>query len=172
MSFRELLAFSSMLILSGCLYGARERTDATVSSLVSHPFDVAPAAGTEPQPVPGVPPTPGQRSENHLAAPATDVQTTAFLQTAPATDPFVDGKPRPRMEPKIPAELPGSEARPITLPAEEEPKKRAIKQLYPELPALPPELKVAPGPISTKSRRPTAPSCGRRPPTWNRRRGP
>ena len=43
MSFRQVLALSGLLILSGCLYHAREHTDAAVAEIVSHPYDVAAA---------------------------------------------------------------------------------------------------------------------------------
>ena len=68
MSIRELLACCVIVSLSGCLYHARERTDGTVSNLVSHPYDVMPAgalvpAGAPAAPAPKVPPCRRLRKE-------------------------------------------------------------------------------------------------------------
>ena len=52
MSIRELLACCVIVSLSGCLYHARERTDGTVSNLVSHPYDVMPAGALAAAPAP------------------------------------------------------------------------------------------------------------------------
>src|SRR5438132_13440651 len=43
MSRRRLLMLSGLVLLSGCLYHVRERTDQVVGDLVAHPFDLGPA---------------------------------------------------------------------------------------------------------------------------------
>jgi cobalt-zinc-cadmium efflux system outer membrane protein len=136
MSQRRLLVLSGLLLLSGCLYHAREQADETVCALASHPYDLLP-----PQPAeaktgpPASSPTPAKQA---ATSPVMDVQTAAYMQA--------EGKPK--LEPKIPPEIPGSEAKPIRLPPvkEKEKRERAIEQLYPPLPPLPAEPTALPGP--------------------------
>lgn len=141
MSLRERLALSGMLLISGCLYHARERTDQSVANMVNQPFDIAPEGATQ---TPAVPPGPATKSDTkspaeqqvaHQPASGFDVQTTAYMQEAAAPE----GAKRARFEPKIPPELPGSEAPPMTLPENAEAKQKAIQRLFPELPTLPTE---------------------------------
>lgn len=173
MSFRQVLALSGLLILSGCLYHAREHADATVAELVSHPYDVAPSTTPETSVPPPAPQASRQESQptqpeangtlqrgeadrthSPSIAPQSktesvsqkDVQTTALMQRAAET-PALIPENRPRMEPKIPLEIPGSEAKPIgKFPMDEEAKQKAIQQLFPELPPLPTEPTAAEGP--------------------------
>jgi cobalt-zinc-cadmium efflux system outer membrane protein len=162
MSIRELLACCVVVSLSGCLYHARERADGTIANIVSQPYDMSPAAGappaappTEPPKLPP-PPQGGKPYENSTgdqtsapkgsAVPSAqiDVQTSKYLLTGYEAE--VPPQGERKFEPKIPAELPGAEARPIVIPKEEEAKDRAIKQLFPKLPPLTPEPTLAPGP--------------------------
>src|SRR5579862_9339760 len=76
MSIREFVACCAIVSLSGCLYHARERTDATVANLVAQPYDVMPATALVPTAAPGaspettVPPAP-QGTNPAAPAPAT-----------------------------------------------------------------------------------------------------
>jgi cobalt-zinc-cadmium efflux system outer membrane protein len=80
------------------------------------------------------------------SAPALDIQTAVFMQSEYRSSQSQPGKPK--LEPKIPPEVPGSEAEPIRLPKidEKEKRQRAIEHLYPELPPLPGEPAPLPGP--------------------------
>jgi cobalt-zinc-cadmium efflux system outer membrane protein len=153
MSIRELVACCVVVSLSGCAYQARERTDGMVANLVSHPYDVMPpealappgAPGSEPSKLPpspqGTPPkegAPGGKSpaDGAPAVPAAkvDVQTSRYLLTSYAED--TNQPAQKKFEPKIPAELPGAEAKAIEIPKDETAKERAINQLFPNLPPL------------------------------------
>ena len=148
MSLRERLALSGMLLISGCLYHARERTDQTVANMVNQPFDIAPEGAGQ---TPAVPPGPATKLDTkssadqqvaHQPASALDVQTTAYMQEAAAPE----GSKRAKFEPKIPPELPGSEAPSMKLPENAEAKQRAIQQMFPELKPLPTEPPPVAGP--------------------------
>lgn len=138
MSMRPMLAVCASLLLGGCLYRAGEQVDDTVCTLATQPFDLSPAHPTDSKSSTQLP----SKKTESLAAPALDVQTTAFMQ---ADQP---GQEKPKLVPKIPPEIPGSEAKPIPmkLPEDREAKLRAIRELYPELPPLPDEPKALPGP--------------------------
>jgi outer membrane protein, heavy metal efflux system len=140
MSIRGLVACLGLLVVSGCLYHAREHTDATVGQLVNHPYDQAPpeAESTTPQKAPaatGTNPYEGQVS------PPTDIETTAYMAETALAPPE-----KPKVEPKVPAEIPGSEARAFQLPEGQEARQRAIVALFPPLPPLPADPTAAPGP--------------------------
>jgi cobalt-zinc-cadmium efflux system outer membrane protein len=162
MSIRELLACCVVVSLSGCLYHARERTDGTVASLVSHPYDVMPSSalvpaaapatepaaippspqGTNPATAPTAPPADGTSGNKRSANPAApkeaaklDVQTSKYLLTSYEGDAAQQSGTK-KFEPKIPPELPGAEAKAIEIPKEEAAKERAINQLFPKLPPL------------------------------------
>ena len=161
---RRLVALCGILLASGCLYNARQRTDEAVCALAARPYDQVPAQPAESSPeTPSATPPPIKNSQN-LPVFEKDFQTTAYLQVQDAS-----GQPpatKPKLEPKIPPEVPGSEARPIQLPKEEPAKQRAIQQLYPELPPLPAEPTPVPGPngqayclIFREWLRPTARNC-------------
>ncbi len=138
MSLRWLTCFTGLLLLSGCLYQAREHADETVCALAARPYDLLPTQPVQSKTgVPSSAPTPSKKVEE-MPVPALDVQTTAYMQA----------ESKPKLEPKIPPEIPGSEAKPIQLPPpkEKEARQRAIKQLYPELPPLPAEPTALPGP--------------------------
>src|SRR5580692_7057667 len=92
---RRLLALAGLLLLSGCLYNARQRADEVVCGLASQPFDLAPAMPPATRPDTG---TASPSSEKKSAAsqfPALDVQTTALLQATSDPQQF----PKPRLEP-------------------------------------------------------------------------
>ena len=144
--FRHLLLVGPLLT-SGCLYGARERTDAEVSKLLARPFDQ--------QPVSAVPATATETTAGNASCDGflhsakivpvvnTDLQTTALLQPAHPAKDVKDFKERI----KLPAAIPGAETPLIKKPPENEAKKReAIRTLYPPLPELPTEPKPEPGP--------------------------
>ncbi|HEV8000344.1 MAG TPA: TolC family protein [Planctomycetaceae bacterium] len=156
MSIRELLACCVLVSLSGCVYQARERTDGTIARLVSRPYDVmpptapAPAAAPTSAPAaeaPAIPPTtgtPATKGEDAGKAPAAavvpegaaqiDAQTSKYLLTSYQEDAAQPGVKK--FEPRIPPELPGSEAKAVEIPKDEGAKDRAIKQLFPKLPPL------------------------------------
>jgi outer membrane protein, heavy metal efflux system len=140
MSIRALLACFGLLIVSGCLYHAKEHTDATVGQLVGHPYDQAP-----PEPAPATPPkapaSSGGKPYESSAAPPTDIQTTAYMAETELA-PSEKGK----IEPKVPAEVPGSEARSFHLPEGQEARERAIVELFPPLPPLPADPTPVQGP--------------------------
>src|SRR5262249_55190037 len=94
MSPLRLLLVSGLLLLGGCLGPVREKTDQAAPNLASRPYDLVPKEALEdiqkdkeaPAAAPKVPlgggaapPGPG----GSQAAPAPDIQTTAFLQGAP-----------------------------------------------------------------------------------------
>jgi outer membrane protein, heavy metal efflux system len=150
MSIRELLACCVIVSLSGCVYHARERTDGTVANLVSHPYDVTPpgafvpAAPAEAEPPKLPPAAQGQSPPNASAEKAgvlspsaakIDVQTSKYLLTAYEEENATQQVEK-KFEPKIPSELPGAEAGTIEIHGDEATKERAIKQLFPKLPAL------------------------------------
>jgi cobalt-zinc-cadmium efflux system outer membrane protein len=152
MSYRTLLAGLSVLLVSGCLYHAREHTDATVAQLVGHPYDIAPNEPAQAQPQPDTAPTLTKfapvRDERSQIEPTSkiDVQTTAYMEEAAQLPQATTSKPK--LEPKIPPEIPGSEAGPMKLPpvAQEQARQRAIQQLFPPLPPLPTEPAAVAGP--------------------------
>src|SRR5207245_235369 len=80
MSWRRLLALSGMLLLSGCLYHARERADEMVCIIAAQPLDIQPALPAEIRS--GATQLPDPTTKTH-PSPAMDVQTTAFMQAAP-----------------------------------------------------------------------------------------
>src|SRR5437899_3252697 len=95
MSPRRVLLLSCALLVSGCLWPVRDRTDQAVAELAARPLD--------PQPAPLMPRAVGSLSKPGAAPatvlPAADVQTSALMQD----------QPRPRLELEIPPQVPGSE---------------------------------------------------------------
>jgi outer membrane protein, heavy metal efflux system len=143
MTTRWLLAFSGLLSLSGCLYHARERIDEATCMLAAQPFDLQPTAPVESKP--STEPTPAAPEKKPEASrfPALDVQTTALTQTTKDAQP-PEGKPR--LEPKIPPEVPGSETPLLKLPKDKAAAQRELQRIYPELPPLPDGPVAKPGP--------------------------
>jgi cobalt-zinc-cadmium efflux system outer membrane protein len=142
MSRRRLLALSGLLLLGGCLYHGREQADEAVRALAGRPYDLLPAQPPENNGMaPTAAPAPAQKTET-APGPALDLQTTSYMQA----DQPPAGKPK--FQPQLPAEIPGSETKPIKLPPLTEPAARlqAIRELYPPLPPLPDDPKPLPGP--------------------------
>ncbi|MGO8750808.1 MAG: TolC family protein [Thermoguttaceae bacterium] len=150
------LAIAVILLLSGCVYHARERADQSVSALACHPYDQqppAPPAGPSATPA-ASPPVPAKPVPNEgastLPPQAMDVQTVAWLDSgqplnqSPGTDQRLVGEKH--LDLNIPPEIPGSEARRLELPKDPAAKQRAIERLFPELPPLPAEPIPVSGP--------------------------
>jgi cobalt-zinc-cadmium efflux system outer membrane protein len=127
------------LSLSGCLYHPEKQMDEYVAKMMAHPYDVAPAE---------LPPAPKSESAKpakpQAAETPRDVQTTAFMQMPKEKLHKEMESLRERL--KIPEELPGAEASPVTLPREKAAREAAIKKLYPPLPQLPIAPEPMPGP--------------------------
>jgi cobalt-zinc-cadmium efflux system outer membrane protein len=140
---RRLFPLLFGLLVSGCLYHARERTDEAVCALAAKPYDLQPTAESSPI-APGKESEPKTEPKKAVQA-AVDVQTTALLETANQAQPGTGQKPR--LEPKIPPEVPGSET-PLLKPLPKDPiaRQREMEKLYPELPPLPEEPVAKPGP--------------------------
>jgi len=173
---RQVLLLSGLILASGCTWAVREQTNETVRELVEHPFDIAPKpapetakppaqthsgentsssspSGGRNTPVPEVPtdvqtaalleprPGPAQRS---IPVKDESVQTASWVQPQPGPS----GPPAtpPRFELHVPPRLPGSEAPEIHISKDRAVADREIQRLYPELPTLPVEPRVQPGP--------------------------
>jgi cobalt-zinc-cadmium efflux system outer membrane protein len=155
---RRILLLSGGLLVSGCAWPVRETTDATVRELVEHPFDIAP----EPAPEAGrSPPDAPARDRTSPRAPATRatapdshvptyVETTAWMQLPAVPNGGETAPPEQtrarKLDLNIPSRVPGSEAPRIVLPNERAAMEREVARIFPELPALPAEPKVLPGP--------------------------
>jgi cobalt-zinc-cadmium efflux system outer membrane protein len=148
MALRRLLSLSGLLLLGGCLYNAREKTDAVVADLASHPVDLAPPSQVTAPAPPAQPATdraPRGRSAA-LPAAATDVQTAALIQPGPGD--LSPEQTRARLyDLKIPPELPGAEAPPLApLPKDRAQREALVRRLYPPLEPLPEEPTALPSP--------------------------
>ncbi len=172
---RRLLLLSVLLMLSGCAWPVRDATDRMVREMVEHPFDVAPEAATE-APAPAQPATGGITPANVGSDGSTPVapkvpavvETAAWVETQPGSSrPLVrlkddavqtvawtqpqpgPGGPSPppgRYQLTVPPKVPGSEAPRIVLPRDTAAAAREIDRIFPDLPPLPVEPKVQPGP--------------------------
>ena len=169
------LLLLSVLLVSGCAWPVRQTTDHVVCDLVSHPFDIAPegeAEAAKPAETPksdstssstrsgrkstAVPEAPTdvqtsallelQREPARRQMPLKDdaVQTVAWTQTQPGSRSPGDRQRTPDL--RIPEKLPGSEAPEIKIPKDPVAAGPAIERIYPELPPLPVEPAVQPGP--------------------------
>jgi outer membrane protein, heavy metal efflux system len=150
------VAIAATLLLSGCIYHARERVDQSLCALTFHPYDQqppTPAANPSATPA-AVPAAPAKPTPNDGACapplPPMDVQTVAWLQSGqslnqpPGTDQrLIEEK---RLDLNIPPEIPGSDARRLELPKEPAARQREIERLFPELPPLPAAPITVPGP--------------------------
>jgi outer membrane protein, heavy metal efflux system len=148
---RRLLAFSGSLLLCGCLYNARERTDKIVCDLAAHPLDLTAA-----QTPTGKPPT------TTPMLPPPDVQTSALLLADSPVSPLPEGGIRQVVFQgqealiqkdgkklfEIPKNLPGADAPkfPQELSKDPDVRLKQIKDLYKELPPLPKAPVAQPGP--------------------------
>jgi cobalt-zinc-cadmium efflux system outer membrane protein len=145
MSLQRLLALSGALLLSGCLYQVREQVDQDVCRLATLPYDQQPALPAASQ----SPPKGSSGDRNYggktsQPSAGTDIQTAAYMQGGDQLARPADV--RDRLDLRIPAEVPGSEARRIQLPSDPAAKARTIRRIYPKLPPLPAEPKALPGP--------------------------
>jgi cobalt-zinc-cadmium efflux system outer membrane protein len=173
---RSVVLLSALALESGCSWAVREQTSATISELASQPFDLAPepaqedARPPEPTRTGGNPATSSSTPRQKRAVPeaSTDVLTSAVLSAPqgqgeprnpsrePGLQPASWVQPRlepigplagqPRYELHIPPRLPGSEAPEIAISSDRTVADRQIQRLYPDLPLLPDEPKVQPGP--------------------------
>ena len=172
---RRLLLLSGLLLTSGCAWPVRQTTDHTVCDMANHPFDIAPEGATEaakpaeapksdtttsstrtsPKP-PAVPEAPtdvqtsamldSRREPAQRQKPLKDdaLMTAAWKQIQPGTGVPGAGQRTPDLQ--IPKQVPGSEAPEIKIPRDPVAAAPAIERIYPELPALPVEPPVQPGP--------------------------
>ncbi len=155
----ERLTITVLLLLSGCIYNTRSRVDQSVGELGSHAYDQQPPAQVIPPIAPPTAPVvPSPNTGASAPLQATDVRTVAWLQREPSMNLVAaDQQPaspepatmpalRPRLDLKIPPEVPGSEARRIELSRDPSVKQRQIEALYPFLPPLLTEPAPLPGP--------------------------
>jgi cobalt-zinc-cadmium efflux system outer membrane protein len=153
MPLPRLLPLTALIVLSGCVYGVRERTDQVQCDLAMKPYDLAPPGQAGPSktadspeklpPPKVVPPGDGQG-----AAPAaeTDVQTAAFLQADPEK-PLTPQQKLMLERTKIPEVVPGSETQlPNLEKLTPEERRRVFLETYPDMPPLEAEPEPQPGP--------------------------
>src|SRR5258708_4352618 len=164
MSLRRWLLLSGSLLLSGCLYHARERTDQTVCNLAAQPYDLAPVAKDAPK-------TAGEASKAKQAREAvekspailpTDVETSKLMQELPASAmpstaavqqvAFAQAPDQKVEDIKkkfdIPKEIPGRDAPAVPSGpwANPQEKLQDLRRFYAELPSLPEAPKALPSP--------------------------
>jgi cobalt-zinc-cadmium efflux system outer membrane protein len=150
MTARRLLCALGILVLPAGCHTPPDLTDAVVASLAARPRDPEPlglatptAAPAPTQPEQKAPPTPreGEGKGDEAGRPA-----AAPVQQVAAQQKEGIGLQPPRKEPLvIPPGLPGADAPPIAWPKERPEREKALNQLYPPLPPLPPALVPAPG---------------------------
>jgi cobalt-zinc-cadmium efflux system outer membrane protein len=153
MPLTRLLPLTALALLSGCVYGVRERTDRLQCDLAMKPYDLAPPGQAGPArtadtleklpPPKVVPPGDGQG-----AAPAadTDVQTAAFLQADPEK-PLTPQQQRMLDRTKIPGVVPASDTQlPNLEKLTPEQRRDVFLKTYPDMPPLEAEPEALPGP--------------------------
>jgi cobalt-zinc-cadmium efflux system outer membrane protein len=164
---RPVFLISALFLLSGCLWPVRQTVDQRVCDLAQQSYDTAPASATDKSKHSQA--GPGGR-DNSRGAPSdqdgaavpvvpTDVETTAWMESnGRFPDEGVDaagwtegeseksGPGGRKLDLNIPTELPGSEALRVELPKDKAELQGEIDRIYPELPSLPVEPKVEPGP--------------------------
>jgi cobalt-zinc-cadmium efflux system outer membrane protein len=159
MRLTRFLPLTAVVLLSGCLYGVRDKVDRVQCDMALHPYDPAPPGQAEPpKPISGAdkPATPTVPDESQNT-PATDVRTAAILQAKPEK-PLTPAELAARRL-QVPGVIPGSETPPLDFtkpkpggkPGERIPmtpaeRAAAVKALYPDPPALEPGPTVQPGP--------------------------
>ncbi len=173
---RRLLLLSGLLLSSGCAWPVRQSTDHVVCDMANHPFDIAPEGNAEAAKSANTPKSESTTSSikrSDQKGPAvpeapTDVQTSALLDTRrepvlsrkPVKDEAVVTAAWTRKQPgpgdvgagqrapdlQIPKALPGSEAPEIKISNDPAAAAAAVERIYPELPPLPVEPPVQPGP--------------------------
>ena len=152
MPLTRLLPLTALVLLSGCVYGVRERTEQVQCDLSLKPYDLAPPGQAEPPkmgdtPEKGPPVKPGPLGEGKGASQAspTDVQTAALLQADPEKPLTPAQKAAQRLE--IPSAIPGGDTPRIDLKdLTPEQRRRKLLELYPDLATLEPEPMTQPGP--------------------------
>ncbi|MFO0926904.1 MAG: TolC family protein [Gemmataceae bacterium] len=147
----------SLLVLTGCLHPVAEKIDATVCELAMKPHDLQPISHLHDPPPPPPKPDDGKKDP----APATPEQRPSpngiqpIGHRQPETDDAAgdrkkdDGSAPFRLD--VPADLlPGGPVPPLRLPPasddNEAARRKAIGQLYPELPTVGDEPPLPPGP--------------------------
>lgn len=169
----RLLLLSSLFLASGCLWPVRQNVNQVVRGLASQPYDTAPesAAGDSKSPATDDDSsTPGSsqktapdlefstdasavhwmeaaqpdRAETESSSDESDLQLAAWMESAAQPNGKID--PRGKLDLNIPGTLPGSEAPRVVLPRDKKTIEREIDRIYPELPPLPVEPSVQPGP--------------------------
>jgi cobalt-zinc-cadmium efflux system outer membrane protein len=132
------------LLVAGCLYPVQEKIDYKVCNLAARPRDLAPEAYEVPRKQ--MPPPDPQMQTGYRV---TDAQTSEMLQVA------LEDEPKPPEDGlssrlKFPPDLPGGNVPPIELPklTPENAAKREeiIKNLYPPLTPVGPNVQPRPGP--------------------------
>ena len=164
------LAIAATLLLTGCVYDARQRVDQSLCAANCHPYDCQPAAAVE-NPAgargAGLPRRycragrPGHGCPQHRLAGRAACARASAGRRRPFGFEHSGGGAR-------------AEARRIELSQDPAAKQRQIQRLYPELPPLPasrppcraPTAGPVPWPICSNLPRPTARNCGRPPATW------
>jgi cobalt-zinc-cadmium efflux system outer membrane protein len=153
MPLTRLLPLTALVLLSGCLYGVREKTDLVQCDLSLKTYDLAPpgqAAPPRPADAPEKAPPPKSEPPGDVrggpAAVPTDVQTTALMQAGEPKKPLTPEElANQRLQ--VPGVIPGSETQlPDFKGMTEEQRREAIKKLFPDLPPLEPEPAAQPGP--------------------------
>src|SRR5438552_460935 len=122
------------LTIAGCCFPVREQVDAVICDLAARPLDLTalPPADASSQRA-----APSPSSENEAASQANE---NVRLMSAQETKPK---RPAPL---RIPLELPGADAPELRLPQDPAERKKALDQLYAQLPPLGQLPKPAPGP--------------------------
>lgn len=156
----RLMVLSGIVLLSGCLYHAREHTDQVVCNLAAVPYDLEPptsaSAKADSAPKPAKPS--GETPKPAESLPPTDLETSRLMEKQGSAD--AEGEVRtvaltqqdlPKIVQdvvknfQIPSTLPGADAPPIPKLAPEE-RVRELHRIYQELGPLPEVPKPLPGP--------------------------
>jgi cobalt-zinc-cadmium efflux system outer membrane protein len=176
MRSRRLLLLASVLLVSGCRWPVRPQTDQMIRRMAEQPFDISPDRAVKvakPQDegdASDKEPSGESRQETNpseLPDVSLDVQATSWMQRQtdrPRSDDALandenqltvapQGESGPsfaepggrKLDLQIPRRLPGSEAPAVDLPRDAR-LQNAIDNIYPELPPLPLEPQVEPGP--------------------------
>jgi cobalt-zinc-cadmium efflux system outer membrane protein len=172
---RQRILLSSVVLLSGCLSPVRQNVDRVVGDLASRPYDTAPAdaaegtkspsaarrndeaqssprTGQEGFRVPNVPTdvsatewtqAHSDPDEEGASLDVADAQLAAWLESQPELE--NSGRQKKR-DLNIPDRLPGAEAPRVVIPRDQGAIEAQIDRIYPELPPLPVDPQVEPGP--------------------------
>jgi outer membrane protein, heavy metal efflux system len=157
----RLMVLSGMVLLSGCLYHAREHTDQVVCNLAAVPYDLQPPSSgpskADDIPKPAKPSDGTPKPVDNL--PPTDLETSRLMEKRGSGDSKDEvrvvtltqdqGPPKIVQDVlknfQIPQSLPGADAPPIPKLAPEE-RARVLREIYKDLGALPEVPKPEPGP--------------------------